>query len=145
MNVSLIIPCVMLLATLVVAACGGNAAGAQLPDRTPEPKTSAVAIGASSVASARKTVHISIREFRFNPETITIPAGTNVVWANEDEAAHTVTAGDGGWDSSVLLKGQTFAQRFDKAGTYCYYCLPHSHGNPCERGAVAVGKEARAG
>ena len=115
---------VAVLAVLVLAACGGSSAGsgASTPASSP---TSAIA-GSSAV---------SIADFAFSPQTLTVPAGTTVTWTNNDGAPHTVTSTDapstsaqttGVFDSGNLGSGQTFSFTFEKAGTYYYDCTLHA-------------------
>ena len=65
------------------------------------------------------------------PYHVTAPAGTEIVWSNDDTAAHTVTSGtpadgpDGIFDSSILAGGATFSTTLDEAGEYPYYCIVH--------------------
>jgi len=67
----------------------------------------------------------------FIPSTLTINLGENVVWFNQDSAAHTVTSGtpqdgpDGEFDSSLFMAGQTFSHTFVQGGTYDYFCMVH--------------------
>jgi plastocyanin len=79
-------------------------------------------------------------EDRFFPLALTIRAGDCVQWVNQDTDDHTVvsddafnTAGNKGTDH--LLPGTdsnggkpgTFVLRFNKSGTFVYYCRFHSH------------------
>lgn len=65
------------------------------------------------------------------PATVSIKKGDTVSWSNDDTAAHTVTGGSaangpsGVFDSSLLIAGGTFKQKFDSAGSYDYYCMVH--------------------
>lgn len=61
----------------------------------------------------------------FEPSTLTVAAGTEVVWANVDRLGHTATAEDGSWDSGTLSGGDTFAFTADAPGTYRYFCSIH--------------------
>jgi plastocyanin len=58
-----------------------------------------------------------------------------VTWTNEDGTQHTVTAGDGSFDSGALAQGAAFSQAFDTAGTYEYACAFH----PAMRATITVG------
>lgn len=66
-----------------------------------------------------------------DPETLIIRKGDSVTWENSDSAAHTITGGtvtggpDGSFDSSLLVAGSLFSTKFEKPGTYHYYCLVH--------------------
>jgi plastocyanin len=64
------------------------------------------------------------------PNTVQIKTGGTVTWKNVDTAAHTVTSGkdaisDGFFDSGMIMAGNSFDHKFDKAGTYDYYCMVH--------------------
>jgi len=67
----------------------------------------------------------------FIPYHVTVSAGDEVTWSNDDTAAHTVTSGspagvsDGIFDSSIFAAGQTFSVTFDEVGEYPYYCMVH--------------------
>ena len=67
---------------------------------------------------------VSISNFAFNPESITVKAGTTVIWTNHDSAAHTVTADDGSWSGSVP-QNASFSHKFSTPGTYKYHCAIH--------------------
>lgn len=68
---------------------------------------------------------VSIKDFAFNPATITVSVGTTVTWTNEDSATHTVTSRTGAFDSGNMSKGSHFSHTFDAAGDYEYYCAIH--------------------
>jgi plastocyanin len=86
----------------------------------------------------------------FDPEELTVPVGTTVVWENTSSRGHTVTAyegsipdgaeyfASGGFESEteardawqneeggIFYGGETFEHTFEVAGTYGYVCLPH--------------------
>jgi len=69
---------------------------------------------------------VTIADFAYAPETITVPAGSKVTWANSDDADHTATAEDGSFDTGTLHKGDDAAVVLDKPGTYAYYCRFHA-------------------
>ncbi|MGI9078121.1 MAG: cupredoxin domain-containing protein [Gemmatimonadaceae bacterium] len=74
----------------------------------------------------RAVVNAGIRNFAFTPARIEIAAGTTIQWRNNDPVAHTVTANDGSFNSGLIEAGKTYRRTFSKAGTYRYYCLPHT-------------------
>jgi plastocyanin len=78
-------------------------------------------------APAATEVAVSISGFAFNPDPITITAGTTVTWTNEDSAAHTATQDGGGFQSGTLNQGDSFSQVFDTPGTYEYHCEFHAN------------------
>jgi predicted secreted protein with PEFG-CTERM motif len=81
----------------------------------------------------------------FNPSEVTIDAGSEVIWSNDDTAGHTVTSGtleggpDGIFDSSLFMAGKTFSHKFEEAGEFPYFCVVH----PWMQGMVIV-QEAHA-
>ncbi len=68
---------------------------------------------------------VSIAGFQFSPGTLSIRAGTTVVWTNNEGARHTVTSDDGSFASDVLNEGDVFSFTFDTPGSYAYYCRFH--------------------
>lgn len=76
----------------------------------------------------------------FLPANITIDAGTEVIWLNDDQAAHTITSGnpENGptdyFDSGLILQGDSFSYDFDVPGEFPYFCLVH----PWMEGYVTV-------
>jgi hypothetical protein len=72
---------------------------------------------------------VSIQDFFFDPDQLTVAPGTKVTWVNEGEAPHTVTSTDGKeLDSATLQPGDTYSFTFkdDDAGeTYAYQCTIH--------------------
>ena len=55
-------------------------------------------------------------------------------WTNRDQVPHTVTARDGSFDSGIIQPGATWRHRFDRPGSYDFYCAPH----PFMRGTLVV-------
>ena len=68
---------------------------------------------------------IIIKHFMFNPMDITVPAGTDVTWENQDGEPHTVVSVTGDFRSEALDEKDKFSHRFDKPGTYKYICSIH--------------------
>src|SRR4030042_3166627 len=76
-------------------------------------------------------IQIELRDFRFNPDMVTIKQGTTVTWVNKDGVTHTVTSGvrdneSGLFDSGNINSGATFSYTFNEKGTFDYFCVPHS-------------------
>ena len=67
----------------------------------------------------------------FDPEHLIIFADAEVIWTNDDTAAHTVTSGSpqkgpsGKFDSGLVLSGGTFTHKFASAGAFDYFCMVH--------------------
>jgi plastocyanin len=73
-------------------------------------------------------VQVSIIDSTYAPEELTITPGTTVIWTNNGEFPHTVTADDGSFNSGSLQSGNRFEHTFDLPGTYPYHC--EIHGGP---------------
>ena len=71
------------------------------------------------------TVIVTIRQFRYEPDTITVKAGDVVVWRNADQVEHTVTADLSAFESPLIKPGQDWSHRFTVPGTFGYHCMPH--------------------
>jgi len=65
------------------------------------------------------------------PFNVSILAGEEITWSNDDTAAHTVTSGspadgpDGNFDSGLFMAGGTFSTTLDESGEYPYFCMVH--------------------
>ena len=68
------------------------------------------------------------------PSTVTIAVGGKVTWKNVDSAAHTSTASDGSFDTSLVNAGASASNTFNTAGSYPYMCILH----PWMKGTVTV-------
>lgn len=79
----------------------------------------------SALAQSATPVNIGIKDFKFTPDTITIPVGTKVIWTNQDTIAHTVTSDNGVFKSDLLNLDKSFEYTFNQPGTFSYHCDPH--------------------
>lgn len=80
---------------------------------------------------------VTMKNFAFNPATLTVKPGTVVTWVNQDSAPHTVVsdAGDpAAFSSGQLSTGGTYTVTFTTTGTYGYHCTIH----PSMTGTVIV-------
>ncbi|MCU1368567.1 MAG: hypothetical protein JWN39_4206 [Ilumatobacteraceae bacterium] len=91
---------------------------------------------ASSAAPAAGGTAVSIKNFAFDGNDVTVAKGTTVTWTNNDTATHTVVAADAdvSFVSDNLPTGATFQHVFDKAGTFPYICGIH----PRMKGTITV-------
>jgi plastocyanin len=98
-----------------------------------EAETSATASNYSTatatpqIPAASADVGVTIDNFTYKPQKITVQAGTRVTWINHDDVPHTVTANDGQFRSGALDSDQKFVHQFDRPGTYPYFCSVHTH------------------
>ena len=68
---------------------------------------------------------VTIDNFKFSPQEITVAPGTTVVWTNKDDVPHTVVTTDKKVKSKALDTGETFSFTFTDAGTFDYFCSVH--------------------
>jgi plastocyanin len=76
---------------------------------------------------------INIKNFAFDPNSITVKLGSTVRWLNHDSVPHRILFADGA-DSNVLAPSQSWSRKFDQTGTYDYACTIH----PAMQGTVIV-------
>jgi plastocyanin len=89
----------------------------------------AVAALLAAVAVRADDAEVTIDNFVFTPATLTVKAGTRVVWKNQDDIPHLVVS-DGSpplFRSKALDTDDSFSTVFDKPGTYHYFCGLHPH------------------
>lgn len=114
-------------AAILLASCGSS----ETTPTGPSTSNTAPPSGAASTVTAKL--------LKFEPEKITVKAGTPVTWKVSDGIAHTVTTGtftadanglrsaeqpDGKLDMP-LTKDKEVSFTFDQPGTYTYYCSIH--------------------
>ncbi len=135
-----------LMATLLIAACGGSSGSSgsntSQAATAPAPTTAATtattpAASASTPTQAASTaptkvVQVKIVEknnkYSFDPASITVPKGAQVVWTNASDAPHTVTSNDNTFNTpSNLMEDQTFKMVFNTTGTFAYHCSIHTY------------------
>jgi plastocyanin len=69
---------------------------------------------------------IEIKDFAFNPQTITVRSGEKITWTNRDEEPHTIVSVEKQFKkSSALDTDQTFTITAGAPGTYTYFCSVH--------------------
>lgn len=88
---------------------------------------------ASGNAQAESAI-VVMKNFDFSPMSLAVRAGTTVIWKNTDGEPHTVVSVDGTFRSPALDQDDTFAFKFDRAGTYKYVCSIH----PRMTGTISV-------
>ena len=117
---------------------------------------SALAAGSAGCAAIGTTGgvegDVGMTAVAFEPATITVDVGDEVVWYNNSARAHSITAYEdgipegatyfatGGYDSETTAReawdgmsgsittGEKYRHTFEVAGTYNYFCIPHERG-----------------
>jgi plastocyanin len=100
----------------IVAAALGAATGTTL----------AALVLPSWAQSAPGTV--SIDNFTFTPQKLTVKAGTTVTWINKDDIPHGIASSDNAFAKSKALDtDNSYSFTFTTPGTYAYFCYVHPH------------------
>jgi plastocyanin len=104
-------PRIAVIAVLAVLlpGCGGNGGSAAGSGPSPGP------------------ARIEIRDFKFVPDTLSVPSGQVVTVVNDDTTAHTVTARDGSFDSGDLAPGKSYTFTAGAAGQHPFICNIHQY------------------
>lgn len=75
------------------------------------------------------TATISIDNFSFSPDTLTVKAGTTVTWVNHDDIPHTVVSADTPrlFKSPPMDTDGHYSYTFSAPGSFRYFCSIHPH------------------
>jgi len=111
-----------LLFTLLIGGAMSLGASHVLLGQAPGSKSPVAAAASDAKSSARA---VMIDNFSFTPATLTVPAGTTVVWTNHDDIPHTVVESSQKFKSKALDTDDSFSHTFAVAGTYQYFCGLH--------------------
>jgi plastocyanin len=82
--------------------------------------------GMASPAQAAD-IQVTIDNFSFTPQQITVKAGDTVTWSNRDDIPHTVTSTTKVFSSKALDTDDKFAFTFATPGSFSYFCALHPH------------------
>ena len=81
-----------------------------------------------------RTHTVGMRNFGFDPPTVTVAVGDTVAWSNADLVPHTATARDAAWDSKSIDANGAWHLVAATPGTHDYYCVFH----PGMKGTIVV-------
>src|SRR5437762_14247945 len=88
-------------------------------------------------ADSSKQNSIEIKDFAFNPKTLTVKSGEKLTWINHDDEPHTVVSVEKQFNRSTALDtDQEFTVTAGAPGTYTYFCSVH----PKMTGTIIVEK-----
>ncbi|MCA9953439.1 MAG: hypothetical protein H6657_20805 [Ardenticatenaceae bacterium] len=100
----------------------------QTPETGTAVPTQSDTVSSEDNPTAPTTIEAFLQNFTFAPANLTITAGTEVVWLNQDGAPHNITFVDGSVASENFFNGESFATTFAEPGSYLIYCT--LHGSP---------------
>ena len=89
--------------------------------------SNATEVNPASTPTGEKTVEISISNFTFTPNELTITPGTTVKWVNHDDIPHLVAEKALAFKSQALDTNDSFSFTFTKPGDVEYFCVLHPH------------------
>src|SRR5580658_2698623 len=79
-------------------------------------------------AQTPTTAAVSIDNFTFTPQKLTVKAGTTVTWTNKDDIPHGIAAtGNSFKRSNAMDTDDSYSFAFTTPGTYQYFCYIHPH------------------
>lgn len=121
-----------------VCGCTQTAPPVQPPATVTTPLQTTQQLAVTTIPVPQTTSSVSantilIKNFAFDPASITVKVGSTVRWVNQDSVPHRIVFADGA-DSTVLAGMQSWSRKFDQAGTYDYACTIH----PTMLGTVIV-------
>lgn len=118
--------CLACVILLIVSCMAAGCSSSHAPPATAAPTTSAA--GGDTVI---------IKNFAFDPSSLTVKSGTAVKWTNQDGTSHTIvsdTSSPVAFSSDSLASGASYSFTFTQPGTYTYHCSIH----PSMKGTIIV-------
>jgi plastocyanin len=88
--------------------------------------TICLAIG-FAVPALAEDMHVKIDNFVFTPDSLSVKAGTKIIFENEDDIPHSVVTTTNEFRSKALDTGENFSVTVTKPGTIDYFCGLHPH------------------
>ena len=82
-------------------------------------------VGAGCTSPAPRRYEVALKNFKFEPATLSVARGDTVVFSNTDFVPHTATARDSTWDSKSIDGGKSWSFVATAAGTHEYICAFH--------------------
>jgi len=141
--VTIIAVLVLIGAVVVVLGKSGNKTS-QPTETTGQPSTPAQSTtkqGAGGAIPKETIANVNLTSSGFDPKTITVKAGTRVIWLNKsgggatvNSAVHPTHQAYPPLNLGQFPDGSSVQLVFDKTGTYKY----HNHLNPSQTGTVVV-------
>jgi plastocyanin len=70
---------------------------------------------------------VTIDNFTFEPQRLTVKTGTTVTWINQDDIPHALASNAKVFKSKALDTDDKFSFTFATPGVYDYFCSMHPH------------------
>ena len=109
-------------------ACGSSGNKSSSSTSTTVSSSASTTSGPSTTAPAAGADNITIQNFKFNPDPLTVKQGAKVTVAILDDGVpHSVTADDGSFDTGIFMKSSgPKVITLSKTGSFKYHCQVHS-------------------
>jgi plastocyanin len=85
----------------------------------------AILIGPSVPAARAAETEVTVDNFSFHPDKLTVKSGTTIVFRNRDDIPHTIASAGGAFHSGALDTDDTFSFTFETPGAFPYFCSLH--------------------
>ena len=141
-----------ILLAVLIAGCTGSPYGPTTTQATTAPTPAATTLAKTVMTTAptpqveatilnQTNVSVTIKNFAFSPQFVTVSNGTTVTWTNQDPTPHQIIDDPGGksglgqiFKSSPLGIGQSYSFTFTSTGMFPYHCNIH----PAMEGKITV-------
>jgi plastocyanin len=70
---------------------------------------------------------VTIDNFTFNPQRLTVTVGSTITWINKDDIPHAIASSSALFRSKALDTDDNYSFTFTAPGTYQYFCSLHPH------------------
>jgi plastocyanin len=82
-------------------------------------------IQATGAGTVNYTAKVTMSNNTFTLASVTVMQSGSILWVNNDNQVHTVTADDGSFDSGDIAAGGSFGLAFIVVGPHYYHCKYH--------------------
>lgn len=117
---------ICVIAAVLMAGCTQSTQSGQTPG-----------LGNHVVSTANQN-NVTIKNYQFDPQFLTIPQGANVTWINQDSSSglyggstsiqHQITSDNSTFaQSAPLNNGDKYTVQFNQTGTFPYHCAIHTY------------------
>ena len=88
-----------------------------------------LALGTSNLSAPARAADatVTIDNFTFEPQRLTVRAGTTVTWVNQDDIHHALASHTKVFNSKAFDTDDKFSFTFATPGVYDYFCSLHPH------------------
>ena len=87
----------------------------------------AISLSLGAAHAYAEDTSVTIDNFTYKPEVLTIKPGTTVTFVNHDDIPHSIVDNGGKFRSKVFDTDESVRMTFDAAGNLTYFCGLHPH------------------